>query len=108
MRNFKISSKNGISMIDKDGLNQILQFVSKRWFDMTKDPDHKALKVLPTNFWMNSVGGKAGNGRWVTMLMYTENEEDANAFKEVLLRWQAKGMQDKSSPDLIQIERNRN
>ena len=35
--------------------------------------------------------------------MYTENEADAAAFKEVLLRWQAKG-QDKNrdkGPDLI-------
>jgi hypothetical protein len=55
---------------------------------------------------MNSVGGKtAKNGFWVTTLMYTENEADAASFKEVLLRWQAKG-QDKNrdkGPDLIQI-----
>ena len=41
----------------------------------------------------------------VTALMYTENEGDAAAFKEVLLRWQAKG-NDKNrdkGPDLIQI-----
>ncbi len=52
---------------------------------------------------MNSVGGKAGKGRWVTMLMYTENEEDSNAFREVLLRWQSKGMQNKPAQDLIQL-----
>jgi hypothetical protein len=34
--------------------------------------------------------------------MYTENEDDANKFKEVLLRWQSKPQQPKS-PDLIQI-----
>ena len=90
-------------MIDKNGLGEILQFVSNRWIEISKDPANKAMQALPNNFWMNSVGGKAGKGRWVTMLMYTENEEDANAFKEVLLRWQTKGMQDKQAPDLIQI-----
>ena len=90
-------------MIQKGELAQILQFVSKRWIDIAKDPDNKIMQTLPNDFWMNSVGGKAGKGRWVTMLMYTENEEDANAFKEVLLRWQSKGMQKQQSPDLIQI-----
>ncbi len=90
-------------MIEKQGLEQILHFVSKRWVDITREPDNKAMKSLPTNFWMNSIGGKAGEGRWVTMLMYTESEEDANALKEVLMRWQAKGLQSKPSSDLIQI-----
>ena len=90
-------------MIDRQELEQILHFVAKRWVDITREPDNKAMKLLPTNFWMNSIGGKAGKGRWVTMLMYTESEEDANALKEVLLRWQAKGLQNKPSPDLIQI-----
>ncbi len=90
-------------MIDRQELEQILHFVSKRWVDITREPDNKAMKSLPTNFWMNSIGGKAGKGRWVTMLMYTESEEDANALKEVLLRWQAKGLQNKPSSDLIQI-----
>ena len=54
---------------------------------------------------MRDLGGKAGKGRWVTMLMYTEQEEDANAFKEVLLRWQAKGMQKTPNSDLIQIKK---
>ncbi len=92
-------------MITKLELEQILQFVSKRWIDISRDPENKAMKTLPSNFWMNSVGGKAGKGRWVTMLMYTEEEADANAFKEVLLRWQSKGMQNKESPDLIQIKK---
>ena len=92
-------------MINKEGLEQILHFVSKKWVDITRDPDSKSMKTLPTNFWMNSVGGKAGKGWWVTMLMYTENEEDANTFKEVLLRWQGKGMQNKPSPDLIRINK---
>ena len=51
---------------------------------------------------MNSVGGPAGKGRWITTLMYTEDEAEANQFKEVLLRWQTKPQQSKS-PDLIQI-----
>ena len=90
-------------MIDRQELEQILHFVSKRWVDITRESDNKAMKSLPTNFWMNSIGGKAGKGRWVTTLMYTESEEDANALKEVLLRWQAKGLQNKPSSDLIQI-----
>lgn len=90
-------------MIDKDGLYQILHFVSKRWAEMSHDPNSEAIKSLPTNFWMNSVGGKAGKGYWMTMLLYTENESDANALKEVLLRWQTKGKS--APPDIIQIKR---
>ena len=92
-------------MIDRQGLTEILNFVSNRWIEVSKDPENKAMKTLPSNFWMNSVGGKAGQGRWVTMLMYTENAADAEAFKEVLLRWQAKGMQKTPSSDLIQIKK---
>lgn len=83
-----------------------MSFVAKRWMDMTKDHDSKAMKTLPSDFWMNSVGGKTANGGyWVTTLFYTENPADANAFKDVLLRWQAKGMQGNqgNGPDLIQI-----
>jgi len=92
-------------MITREELEQILQFVSKRWTDISRDPENKAMKTLPSSFWMNSIGGKAGKGRWVTMLMYTEQEADANAFKEVLLRWQAKGMQKTPDLDLIQIKK---
>lgn len=92
-------------MISREELEQILQFVSKRWIDISRDPENKAMKTLPSNFWMNSVGGKAGKGRWVTMLMYTEQEADADAFKEVLLRWQTKGMQKTPNIDLIQIKK---
>ncbi len=92
-------------MITKEGLEQILQFVSKRWTDIAREPENKIMKTLPSNFWMNSVGGKAGKGRWVTVLMYTEEEADANAFKEVLLRWQSKGMQNTPNTDLIQIKK---
>ena len=92
-------------MISKDAFGQILQFVSKRWTDISREPANPLLPPLPRNFWMNSVGGKAGKGRWVTMLMYTEEEADANAFKEVLLRWQSKGMQNTANVDLIQIKK---
>ncbi len=93
-------------MIQREELEQILNFVASRWIENTKDPNNKNMADLPSDFWMNSVGGKtAKKGFWVTSLMYTENEADALAFKEVLLRWQAKG-QDKNrekGPDLIQI-----
>jgi hypothetical protein len=92
-------------MISKVEMEQILQFVSKRWIDISRDQKNKAMSTLPSNFWMNSVGGKAGKGRWVTMLMYTEKEADADAFKEVLLRWQAKGMEKTPGADLIQIKK---
>ncbi|NIP62834.1 MAG: hypothetical protein GWN01_13030 [Nitrosopumilaceae archaeon] len=92
-------------MISREEMTQILHFVAKRWIDISKDPENKAMKTLPNNFWMNSVGGKAGKGRWITMLMYTENEDDANAMKEVLLRWQTKGMEKQQGPDLIQIDK---
>ena len=35
--------------------------------------------------------------------MYTENEEEANRFKDVLIRWQSKPQQPKS-PDLVRIK----
>ena len=92
-------------MISREEFEQILQFVSKRWIDISRDPENKAMNTLPSSFWMNSVGGNAGKGRWVTMLMYTENEADANAFKEVLLRWQSKGMQNTPASDLIQLKK---
>ncbi|MFM9875303.1 MAG: hypothetical protein ACKVN8_02860 [Nitrosarchaeum sp.] len=90
-------------MIQKEELEYILNFVAKRWQEITKEPNSKIMESLPSDFWMNSVGGKAGKGKWVTALMYTENEGDANAFKEVLLRWQTKGMEKNQGPDLIQI-----
>ena len=93
-------------MIQREELEQILNFVANRWIETSKDPSSKAMENLPNDFWMNSIGGKtAKKGFWVTTLMYTENEDDAASFKEVLLRWQAKG-QDKNrdkGPDLIQI-----
>ena len=88
-------------MLQKRELDQLLHFVSRRWAEIASDPESRVTESLPDTFWMNSVGGKAGRGRWVTMLMYTESQEDADAFKEVLLRWQRKGRQ--KGPDLIQI-----
>ena len=91
-------------MIQREELEQILNFVASRWTEITKDPNDKTLETLPDDFWMNSVGGKtAKKGYWITSLMYTENEADAAAFKEVLLRWQAKGNEKNKGPDLIQI-----
>ncbi len=93
-------------MIQRRELEQILRFVAKRWIDMPSDPDNKAMNSLPSNFWMNSVGGKTANGGyWVTTILYLENEADANAFKDVLLRWQARGMQGdhNQGTDLIQL-----
>jgi len=91
-------------LLEKDELSQILAFVAKRWTDLSRDPDNKAVKTLPDTFWMNSTGGPAGKGRWVTTLMYTENEDAANRFKDVLLRWQSMQQQQSKSPDLIQIK----
>lgn len=90
-------------MIEREQLCEILGFVSRRWADISRDPENKALQTLPGDFWMNSVGGKAGKGRWITMLMYTESESDADTFREVLLRWQSKSMKGTPAPDLIQI-----
>ena len=95
---------NGTIMITKEELDQILHFVSKRWIDMSRDEKHKAFENMPTDFWMNSMGGTAGPGKWVTMLMYTEDAQEAESFKEVLLRWQGKHNTPKMGPsDLIQI-----
>ena len=91
-------------MIQREELEQILNFVANRWNEITKEDQNKLMESLPDDFWMNSVGGKtAKNGFWITTLMYTENEADAAAFKEVLLRWQAKGQEKDKGPDLIQI-----
>ena len=37
-------------MINKEDLNEVLHFVSKRWVDMSRDPQNKAFESLPTNF----------------------------------------------------------
>lgn len=90
-------------MITKEEIDEILHFVAKRWIDMSRDPNHKAFENMPTDFWMTSVGGTAGEGRWVTTLMYTENASDAESFKQVLLRWQSKNDAKNNGTDLIQI-----
>lgn len=91
-------------MIIKEELDEILHFVAKRWVDMSRNPNHKAFANMPTDFWMNSMGGSAGNGKWVTALMYTEDLQEAESFKEVLLRWQSKHNAIKEgSSDLIRI-----
>ena len=96
-------------MINKLELDQILHFVSKRWLDMSNDPKNLITNKLPSKFWMNSVGGKAGKGRWVTMLMYTEDIQEAESFKEVLLRWQKRGIDNEdNNKDLIQINKSKN
>jgi len=100
-------------MIDKEELIEVMKFVSEYWEKLKNDPDNDALKILPSKFWMKSLGGPVGNdkaikGRWVTTLMYIEDEEMEKAFREVLTRWQTKGQQTGTdlptkSPDLIQI-----
>lgn len=97
-------------MIQRHEIEQIMNFVAKRWTELPRDPDSNAMKSLPSDFWMNSVGGKTANGGyWVTTLFYTENKADADAFKDVLLRWQAKGTQKNqdTGTDLIQIGKKR-
>ena len=100
-------------MIEKEELGHIMKFIAEYWEKLEKEPDNDAFKILPSKFWMKSLGGPVGNekgskGRWVTTLMYTEDEEMEKAFREVLARWQAKGQQTSTdlptkSPDLIQI-----
>ena len=102
-------------MIDKEELAQIMKFVSEYWVKLNNDPDNYALNILPSKFWMKSLGGPVGNekttkGRWVTTLMYLEDEEMEKSFREVLARWHAKGQQTATdlptkSPDLNQLGR---
>ena len=102
-------------MIDKPELDLILSYIIEYWNNLRNDPENEAMKLLPSKFWMKSLGGPVGKnekqkGRWITTLMYTENDEMADAFKEVLMRWQAKGQQQSvelptKSPDLIKINR---
>ncbi len=91
-------------MLNKLTLDQILHFISKRWLDMSGDSNNKALKALPSSFWMNSVGGRIGRGWWITTIMYTENVDDAINIKNVLLRWQTKNSD--RDVDLINIKKN--
>ena len=97
-------------MLDKQGLDQILRVVSERWMRISNDPGHKALQGLPDDFWMNAAGGRAGSGKWLTVILYTENDTDAETFRQVLQKWQMKGArsEEKGMPDLIQIGKNKN
>ena len=102
-------------MIDKSELDLILSYTIEYWNNLRNDPENEAVKILPSKFWMKSLGGPVGNkdkqkGRWVTTLMYIEDDGMAQAFKEVLMRWQSKGQQQgielpTKSPDLIKINR---
>jgi len=49
------------------------------------------------------MGGNAGNGRWVTTLMYTEDSKEAESFKQVLMRWQSRRNVPGQDSDIIQI-----
>ena len=102
-------------MLDQGGAGQIINAVARRWDEIARDPANKAFASLPGRFWMNAAGGRAGTGKWVTVLMYTENDADAEAFRSVLQRWQARGSEGAAggpaaggpaaggAPDLIQI-----
>ena len=102
-------------MIDKPELDMILSYIIEYWNNLRDDSENEAIKIPPSKFWMKSLGGPVGNkekqkGRWITTLMYTEDDGLAQAFKEVLMRWQAKGQQQgldlpTKSPDLIKINR---
>jgi len=92
-------------MIQRSELERILEFVGGHWNQMSRDPESRAMQGLPDDFWMNSLGGKAGRGFWVTAIMYTEDQQFANTFKDVLMKWQAKGMEKTKQSDLIQINK---
>lgn len=105
-------------MLDQGGAGQIINAVARRWDEIARDPGNKAFASLPGRFWMNAAGGRAGTGKWVTVLMYTENDADAEAFRAVLQRWQARGSEGApggpaagggpdagGAPDLIQIRK---
>lgn len=92
------------TMIQRSEMGQILRFVGGHWNRMSGDPGNKAMRGLPDRFWMNSLGGKAGGGYWVTTLMYTEDGQLADAFRDVLMKWQSRGSEGAKAPDLIQID----
>ena len=49
-------------MIQREELDQILNFVASRWNKTVEEPDNKAMEGLPNDFWMNSIGGKTAKG----------------------------------------------
>lgn len=92
-------------MIEKQEMVKVLDFLANRLSNMKNDSENNALRTLPDDFWMNSIGGRTANGGyWVNTIFYTENIADANAFKSVLLKWQERGAQKHDNgPNLIQI-----
>ena len=40
-------------MIQKEELEQLLNFVANRWIQTTRDPNKKNTADLPSDFWMN-------------------------------------------------------
>ena len=48
-------------MIEKDEVKEILDFISEYWTKLKNDPDNEAMKMLPSKFWMKSLGGPVGN-----------------------------------------------
>ena len=115
-RQFKIPASRTAPVLDREGAGRIIDVVARRWSEIAGDPSNKAFSSLPGQFWMNAAGGRAGGGKWVTVLMYTENDADADAFRAVLQRWQARGSgaggqgrgqegSGSAAPDLIQIRR---
>ena len=48
-------------MIEKDEIAEILRFVSEYWDKLKNEPENEALKMLPSKFWMKSLGGPVGN-----------------------------------------------
>ena len=52
-------------MIDKEELGQITKFVAEYWEKLKNDSDNDALKILPSKYWMKSLGGPVGNDKGV-------------------------------------------
>ena len=43
-------------MIQREELEQILNFVSKRWIEITKESGNKDMETFTSNYCMNSIG----------------------------------------------------
>ena len=48
-------------MIEKEELGHIMKFIAEYWEKLEKEPDNDAFKILPSKFWMKSLGGPVGN-----------------------------------------------
>ena len=44
-------------MIDKSELDLILSYIIEYWNNLRNDPENEAVKILPSKFWMKSLGG---------------------------------------------------